>query len=98
MKWKVLVSAPYMQPVPERWRRVLEENGVEIVAPPVAERLSEEELLGLVGDIDGVISGDDQFTGRVFAAAPRLKGIAKGGAGIDSIDRKARKSNWCSPS
>ena len=96
MKWKVLVSAPYMQPVPERWRRVLEENGVEIVAPPVAERLSEEELLGLVGDIDGVISGDDQFTGRVFAAAPRLKVIAKWGTGIDSIDRKAARDSGVS--
>src|SRR5262249_20332042 len=55
----------------------------------VDERLSEEQLLRYVGDIDGIICGDDRLTARVLTAAPRLKVISKWGTGIDSIDRVA---------
>ncbi len=88
-RWKILVSAPYMQPVVERFRPRLEEEGCELIIPPVEERLEEDDLLALVGDIDGALCGDDRFTERVMRAAPRLKVISKWGTGIDSIDRKA---------
>ena len=93
MTWKILVSAPYMQPVIAEYRALLEEFDpqVEVVLPPVRERLSEEVLLDWVGDIDGVISGDDAFTERVMRAAPKLKVISKWGTGIDSIDREAAR-------
>ena len=91
MTWKVLVSAPYMQPVIDEYKALLQDGGVplELVVPPVRERLSEAELLEIIGDIDGVISGDDAFTERVLHAAPRLRVISKWGTGIDSIDREA---------
>lgn len=89
MNWKVLVSAPYMQPIIERYRPMFEENGVELLVPPVHERLEEEDLLRWIGEIDGVICGDDRFTERVMKAAPRLKVISKWGTGIDSIDKEA---------
>lgn len=90
MKYRVLVSAPYMQPVIERFRSRFEERGAEIVLPPVTERLSEAELLPLVGEFDGVVAGDDHFTARVLEkAVPRLKVLSKWGTGIDSFDREA---------
>lgn len=89
MKWRVLISAPYMLPVLEEFRPRLEAEGVEILSVDVRERLSEVELLPLVGKIDGVICGDDQFTERVMREAPRLKVISKWGTGIDSIDTRA---------
>jgi D-3-phosphoglycerate dehydrogenase len=55
----------------------------------VRERLSEEELVGLIADVDGVISGDDRFTARVLERAKKLKVISKWGTGIDSIDQEA---------
>ena len=61
------------------------------MVPQVNERLSEEELLGHISDIDGVICGDDAFTEKVMLAAPRLKVISKWGTGIDSIDQDAAK-------
>lgn len=86
---KVLISAPYLQPHLDRFRPRFAEHGIELVVPPVNERLEEEDLLGVVGDIDGVICGDDRFTERVLEAAPRLRVIAKWGTGIDSIDQEA---------
>ena len=86
MSWKVLVSAPYLQPVLDRFRPTLEEQGMQLLVPPVRERLDEEELLAWIGDVDGVICGDDRFTERVLRAAPRLKVLSKWGTGIDSID------------
>jgi D-3-phosphoglycerate dehydrogenase len=77
-----------MQPVIDKFRPIFAANGIELVIPPVSERLSERKLLQLVGDIDGAICGDDQFTERVLRAAPRLKVISKWGTGIDSIDQK----------
>ena len=67
MTWKILVTAPYMQPVIEQYREMLEQLGapVELIMPPVRERLSEEELLDWITDVDGAICGDDAFTERV---------------------------------
>lgn len=89
MKFKVLITAPYMQKELDDYRNIFMGNDIEIVVPPVRERLSEEELLKWIIDIDGVIAGDDQFTAGVLKSAPKLKVISKWGTGIDSFDRKA---------
>src|SRR5688500_9087453 len=88
-RWKVLISAPYMQPIIERFRADLETRGVELFVPPVMERFEEGDLLGFMADVDGAITGDDRFTRRVLEASPKLKVISKWGTGIDSIDRQA---------
>lgn len=89
MSWRVLVSAPYFQPVVEKYGDVFEQNGVEVIVPVVNERLSEAELLDLVDGVHGVISGDDHFTARVLEKATDLRVISKWGTGIDSIDQDA---------
>jgi phosphoglycerate dehydrogenase-like enzyme len=91
MTWRVLVSAPYMLPVLDRFRAELKGADVELVAADVRERLSEEELLGVLDGFDGIICGDDRITRRVLDSAPRLKVISKWGTGIDSIDSAAAK-------
>ena len=91
MSWRVLVSAPYLQPVLDQFDSLFIEHGIELLVPPVREHLSAEELLPLIGDIDGVIAGDDQFTEEVLKAATRLKVISKWGTGVDSVDLEAAK-------
>lgn len=88
-RWKVLISAPYMQPIIERFRAELEARGIELFVPPVMERFEEADLLSFMADVDGAITGDDRFTRRVLEASPKLKVISKWGTGIDSIDRQA---------
>ena len=84
-----MVSAPYMQPAMDRFRPWFEKHGMEIILPPVNERMSEEELLRWAADVDGAICGDDRFTEKVLKACPRLKVISKWGTGIDSINKEA---------
>jgi D-3-phosphoglycerate dehydrogenase len=91
MRWKVMISAPYMQPVIDRFNPFFEEHGIELVIPSVNERLGEEELLALITDIDGVICGDDRFTNKVLERAQKLKVIVKWGTGVDSIDRESAR-------
>ncbi len=86
---KVLITAPYFQPIAERYHDRFAENDVEIVLPPVNERMSEEELVPLIGEVHGILCGDDRITERVLEAAPLLKTIVKWGTGIDSIDKEA---------
>jgi phosphoglycerate dehydrogenase-like enzyme len=92
MRPRVLVSAPYAMPVIDWYRRVLERAHCDVVVADVKERLSEGELLRVIGDIDGIICGDDQVTARVLDAAPRLRVISKWGTGIDSIDSDAARA------
>ena len=75
MTWRVLISAPYLLPLPEEFRSRLEKEGAEVVTVDVSERLSEENLLSVIGTIDAAICGDDPFTERVLSEAPRLRVI-----------------------
>jgi D-3-phosphoglycerate dehydrogenase len=87
---RILLSAPYMIPVFDRFRSIFDQGGIEVEIAQVVERLSEAELLPYAGEVDGAICGDDRFSESVLQAfAPRLKVISKWGTGIDSIDQAA---------
>lgn len=88
MKWKVMVSAPYMIPEIDRFRSWFAEHDIEIDVPDVIERMEESDLLPIIGQYDGVICGDDRFTENVYKAAKKLKVISKWGTGIDSIHKE----------
>jgi D-3-phosphoglycerate dehydrogenase len=54
--------------------------------------LSEEALVPLVRDIDAwVVRGATKVTRRLIEAAPRLRWVARAGAGLDNIDVPAAK-------
>jgi D-3-phosphoglycerate dehydrogenase len=55
-----------------------------------AYQTSEEELVGLVGDVDAVVvRSDTQINRTVIEAAPRLRVVGRAGVGIDNIDVEA---------
>jgi D-3-phosphoglycerate dehydrogenase len=88
----VLVSAPYIIPIIDRFQHVFEEHSLKLIIAEVNERLSEEQVLAYAGQFDGTLCGDDQYSARVLeACAPRLKVISKWGTGIDSIDQQATR-------
>jgi len=89
LKWKVLVSAPYLQPELDRFRKMFDKHGIKLLVPTVNERMEEKQLLEWIEEVDGAICGDDHFTEKVLRSASKLKVISKWGTGIDSIDLEA---------
>ncbi len=68
---------------------MLEEAGYTLVRNPYGRIMTKEEMIGLVGDVIGVISGLDPLDADVLRAAKRLKAISKYGVGMDNIDLAA---------
>jgi len=86
----VLVSAPYLIPIVDRFKPLLAGYGIDLIVAPVDERLNEADLLEFAGQFDGALCGDDQYTAKVLeACSPRLKVVSKWGTGIDSIDQSS---------
>jgi D-3-phosphoglycerate dehydrogenase len=75
-----------MQGELHKFEQDLAAQGIELVVPEVHQQLSEEELLEIMPDIDGVIVGDDKFTAAVLESSPRLRILSKWGVGTDCID------------
>jgi D-3-phosphoglycerate dehydrogenase / 2-oxoglutarate reductase len=88
-RFKILVSAPYVQQDIERFLPLFEKYNLDVDIPPVNERMEESQLMEIISRYHGVISGDDRITENVFKEAGKLKVISKWGTGIDSIDSKA---------
>jgi D-3-phosphoglycerate dehydrogenase/(S)-sulfolactate dehydrogenase len=83
--FRTLITVPYMRP-DDAGDRILRKAGVETVFNLMHGHRSEEEMIGLLKDIDAAIVGLDPFTARVMDARPRLKVISRSGVGYDDID------------
>lgn len=85
---RILVTTTSFQDTPGSHHQLLAQTGWEIVR--ARGPLSEEQILALVGEIDGLLCGDDALTARVLdKALPRLRVISKYGIGVDKIDVEA---------
>lgn len=69
--------------------RQLEATGAEYLINPLGRKLKEDELTGMVGDVEVLIAGTEPITEKVMANAPRLKLISRVGIGLDSVDLTA---------
>jgi D-3-phosphoglycerate dehydrogenase len=85
----LLLTGPRMLRDLEMVRPELERLGFALRPAEVRQRLTEDELIPLVGDINAAICGGDQWTRRVFEAAPNLRALCKWGTGVDQIDFEA---------
>ena len=90
---KILITAPYFQPVPLKYSDILNQHHIEFDMFEVEEKCFESDLIPIIHKYDGVIAGDDHFTSAVFEKAIKLKVISKWGTGIDSIDLKSAKKH-----
>ncbi len=85
----VLVTWPgYREDDPEQGA-LLGSAGLAIRLAPKVGRRTPGELVPLVSDVVGAIVSTDPFDAAVFAAAPRLRVVARVGIGTDSIDLDA---------
>ncbi len=86
---RLLLTGPRILRDIELVRPELQRLGFQVRTAQVRQRLTESELIPLVDDIDAAICGGDQWTRRVFEAAPNLRALCKWGTGVDQIDFQA---------
>jgi len=85
---RILLTTTSFQDTPGSFHDLLSSKGYEIIRQ--RGPLAEARILELVGEVDGLLCGDDAITRAVLQKArPRLKVISKYGIGLDKIDLKA---------
>ena len=84
---KALVTARIFGHVSDQSFDIFKKHDIEVVPNPHrGKRLYEDELISLIGGVDGLLTGVDEVTARVIYAADKLKVISKFGTGVDNID------------
>jgi len=69
-------------------RALLEQNGITVKENPFGRRLTEEEIIAHLQDVDGLIAGLEPLNRKVLESAqPRLRVVARVGIGMDNVDR-----------
>ena len=67
----------------------LRATGCEVVPNPHGRKLTEDEVVELIGDVDAVIAGTEPLNARVLEQAARLKVISRVGVGLENVDLNA---------
>ena len=87
---RVLITTTSFMDTPGAHHDLLREQEYETVV--AKGPLEEDQMIDLVGDVDGIICGDDAITRRVIEKGlPGLKVVSKYGIGVDRIDLEAAR-------
>jgi D-3-phosphoglycerate dehydrogenase len=91
MKPRVLFGPAPMRDIPHCYEPLLAAAGCELVYPPVARQMTEEELFTLLPGCVASLAGSEPYTRRVIEAGAKagLKVIARAGVGYDAVDVQA---------
>ena len=88
---KVMIVPRELAKFSHKFRDVLDNAGLEVVALPPAEANmpTEDELLPALAGVEAVVAGSEPYTPRVLAANPQMRVIARSGVGYDAVDLEA---------
>jgi len=74
--------------------KLLESNNIDYLINPLGKKLTEDELIELLGDAEIIIAGTEQISAKVINSSSHLKMISRVGIGLDSVDLlEAKKKN-----
>lgn len=88
---KVLVAKPNYKKFSPTGYQMLLDAGYDVVCTDLDRDYFLEELLPLVGDIDGCIANCEPWGEEALSAAPKLKILARYGVGMNSVDTEAAR-------
>ena len=88
MSYKVLLPQPIL---PEGYA-YLRDHGFEVVD---GRGFTEEDILADIPDCDAMIVRTAKITGKILDNAPKLKIIARHGAGYDGVDLEGPGETRC---
>jgi D-3-phosphoglycerate dehydrogenase len=64
-------------------------QGHEVVLNPFGRKMTEDEIIAHLHDVDGLLAGLEPLNDRVFSSCPKLKAIARIGIGMENVDMEA---------
>lgn len=85
MTQKILITPRTFGMIDSRPIEYLRNQGYDLIINPFGRLLTEEEMINLISDMDGIIVGLDPINANVIASAQKLKIISKYGVGVDNI-------------
>ncbi len=72
---------------------LLDKAGIEYLVNPLGHKLTENELIDILGDTEVLIAGTEPITARVMQHANNLRFISRVGIGLDNIDLSTAKEH-----
>ena len=91
MNKKVLIAKPNYRKFSPTGSQMLLDKGYDVVCTDLDRDYYLEELLPMVGDIDGCIANCEPWGEEAMSAAPKVKILARYGTGMNSVDTEAAK-------
>ena len=90
-KYKVAIGPSSFAEMDDRPLQMLADADITVVPNPVRRRLTEDEIIDLLQDVDGLLAGLEPLHRHVLKQAPRLRVIARVGIGMSNVDINAAK-------
>ena len=88
---KVLIAKPNYKKFSPTGYQMLLDKGYDVVCTDLDRDYFLEELLPMVGDIDGCIANCEPWGEEAMSAAPKVNILARYGTGMNSVDTEAAK-------
>ncbi len=85
MSFRIFVALSAFAQQDEAPLKLLQESGYPFKINPLGKRLSQDELIELGRDYEGVIAGLEPYNDYVLEHMPKLRCISRCGVGIDNI-------------
>ena len=88
---KILIAKPFYKKFSPTGYRMLLDRGYDVATTDLDRDYFIDELIPLVGDIDGCIANCEPWGEEALNAAPKLKILARYGVGMNSVDTEAAR-------
>jgi phosphoglycerate dehydrogenase-like enzyme len=85
----ILIMPTPLRHRPGRYRALLDAAGFTPIDPPGTRKLSEDDLRATLPESDALLAWGAPITAAMMVGAPRLRAIARAGAGHDAVDLTA---------
>ena len=90
---KIAISTSSFASVDSTPLEYLKTKGVEVIDNPFGRKLTEDEVINHLIDMDGLLAGLEPLNSNVFQKCPNLKAIARVGIGMDNVDIESAEAH-----
>ena len=83
---KIIITTSSFATYDQSPLQVLQKNKIDYIINPYGRKLTQDEVIDLAKDADGLVAGTELLNEYVLKHLPQLKVISRCGAGLDNLD------------